>query len=183
MHYFFAAVVATYPAVVYFGTEVFDARFIALCLIAVTATRLLLAGRQGGLSAYKSRFNIIFGVLLVVGVMAALANSTQALQYYPVCVNWALLAVFAASLVRPPSIVEQIARLRTPDLPEAAVSYTRKVTMVWCAFFVVNGSIALYTVIAADIGMWAVYNSFVSYVLMGLLFAGEYIVRRTVAGY
>jgi uncharacterized membrane protein len=46
--------------------------------------------------------------------------------------------------------------------------------------FVLNGSLALYTAVAADIEVWALYNGVIAYVLMGLLFAGEYLVRRRV---
>ena len=86
-----------------------------------------------------------------------------------------MLALFSFSLFRPPSIVEQMTRLKEPDFPTAAVSYTRKVTMVWCGFFAFNGAVALYTVLQTDMDLWAIYNGFISYCLMGLLFAGEYI--------
>ena len=88
--------------------------------------------------------------------------------------------LFSFSLFRPPSVIEQIARLKELDLPEFAIPYTRKVTTAWCGYFVFNGAIALYTVLVADMEFWALYNGFISYLLMGLLFAGEYIVRRKV---
>jgi uncharacterized membrane protein len=76
-------------------------------------------------------------------------------------------------------MIERIARIREPNLPDAAVRYTRIVTEVWCLFFVLN-AVALYTALAADIEVWALYNGVIAYVLMGLLFAGEYLVRRRV---
>ncbi len=75
---------------------------------------------------------------------------------------------------------EQPARVSDPDFPEHAVAYTRKVTMVWCAFFVFNGSMALSTVLFGDLAIWAFYNGFVSYALMALLFAGEYLLRQRI---
>ncbi len=67
--------------------------------------------------------------------------------------------------------------MREPDLPAATLAYTRRVTQVWCGFFVVNGAIALFTALYASAALWSLYNGFLAYLFMGLLFAGEYFVR------
>ncbi len=77
-------------------------------------------------------------------------------------------------------MIERFARLMEPEFPPEAVIYCRKVTMIWCGFFVVNGSIALVTALLGDIKIWTLYNGFISYLLMGLLFGIEYLVRRAV---
>ena len=69
---------------------------------------------------------------------------------YPVLVNAVLLAVFAASLWKPPSVIERLARLRHPDLPPEGVRWVTNVTRVWCGFFVLNGGIALWTAFWQD---------------------------------
>jgi uncharacterized membrane protein len=92
-------------------------------------------------------------------------------------VNAAMLSVFTYSLFVPPSMVEQFARRREPDLPPQSVTYTRRVTQVWCVFFALNGGIALVTALWASTATWSLYNGFVAYLLMGLLFAGEYGIR------
>lgn len=176
----FAVVVIAYPAIVYFGLEFFGSRAIAFILIAAALVRLFLFKRMDGKASGMPHGNLLVAALLLVGVSAMLLNSPVLLQYYPVCINVLLLALFANSLIRPPSLIEQIARIKSPDFPVAAIAYTRKVTIVWCVFFAVNGAIALYTVLGSNLGIWAIYNSFVSYSLMGLLFAGEYLVRRQV---
>jgi acyl-coenzyme A synthetase/AMP-(fatty) acid ligase len=56
--------------------------------------------------------------------------------------------------------------------------YCQKVTIVWCAFFVFNGSTALFTVFFASDAFWSIYNGGISYILMGILFCGELIVRK-----
>ena len=83
-------------------------------------------------------------------------------------------------MTTPQSIVERMARLSEPDLPASGVAYTRTVTKVWCAFFVVNGSIALATALWASQAVWSLYNGVIAYVAMGVLFAGEYLVRLKV---
>jgi len=99
------------------------------------------------------------------------------LKLYPVLVNAALFGVFAYSLLVPPTVVERMARLRDPDLPADAIGYTRRVTQVWCGFFIVNGTIALVTALYASSALWWFYNGFLAYLLLGFLFVGEYCVR------
>ena len=78
-------------------------------------------------------------------------------------------------------------RGRTPGAPARAgpaaggVAYTRRVTQVWCGFFVRQRRRSRSaTALWASEAVWALYNGVLSYVLMGLLFAGEWLVRRRV---
>jgi uncharacterized membrane protein len=57
------------------------------------------------------------------------------------------------------------------------VAYTRRVTQVWCGFFVVNGLLALGTALWASEALWSLYTGVIAYVLMGVLFGVEYLVR------
>ena len=75
-----------------------------------------------------------------------------------------------------------LARLSEPDLPDVAIAYTRKVTLVWCAFFLVNGGIALATALWGTEAQWTLYNGGIAYVLMGLIAAVEWLVRKRVRG-
>ncbi len=74
-------------------------------------------------------------------------------------------------------MIERFARFHNKNLSSNAVKYTRKVTIIWCIFFVINGLIALYTAFYASLEIWTLYNGLISYVLMGSLFVIEYIVR------
>jgi len=116
----------------------------------------------------------------LLGASALLARSDLPVRFYPVLVNAVLLGAFGWSLWRPPSLVERMARVANPELPRAAVAYTRRVTQAWCAFFLGNGAIALWTAVAADPRVWAVYNGGIAYALIGLMFGGEFLIRRVV---
>ncbi|MBB5017443.1 putative membrane protein [Chitinivorax tropicus] len=158
-----------YPFAVWLGQAHVEPRVLALLLVAVLALRVkgsgLLAGKGWLLAA---------GTLLVT---VLISNSALPLKLYPVLVNLAMLAVFGWSLRHPPTVIERLARLREPDLPESGVQYTRKVTQVWCGFFVVNGAIALGTALWASPAVWSLYNGLIAYLLMGVLFAIEFCVR------
>ena len=176
----FVAVITAYPVIVYFGLEYFEARLIAVALIGMALARFLIVRKLDGFAVQMPLGNLVIGALLLVGFAAMASNSSVLLQYYPVCINAMMLAVFMTSLFRPPTVIEQFARIKTPDLSVAGVAYTRKVTMVWCGFFALNGTMALYTILDTTMGFWAIYNSVISYSLIGALFVGEYLVRRTV---
>jgi uncharacterized membrane protein len=64
------------------------------------------------------------------------------------------------------------------------VAYTRKVTQAWCVFFVANGLVALWTATRWPVQAWFYYNGIIAYLLVGVMFGGEWLVRRRVlAGY
>jgi uncharacterized membrane protein len=104
--------------------------------------------------------------------------ASTTLKLYPVAVNGVLFITFFRSLFGEMSFIEKMARLRRPNLDPQAVAYTRSVTKVWCGFFIVNGSICLALALWASTNDWFLYTAFISYILMALLFGGEWLVRR-----
>ncbi len=160
-----------YPPAIYFGSHYVPAPVLAILLLPL----LLLRG-SGGIAIGRW---LIPGVVLLV-VIAIVSNAVLPLKFYPFLMNVVFLAVFASSLRYPPTIIERIARIREPDLPPAGVIYTRRVTQVWCGFFIVNGSLALWTTLWATDRVWFWYNGVIVYALMGALFAIEWLVRQRV---
>ncbi|GGP21754.1 hypothetical protein [Silvimonas iriomotensis] len=116
----------------------------------------------------------------VFGVLALLLRSDLPVRLYPVLVNLAMLIVFALSLKAPQTMIERIARLTEPDLPESGVRYTRRVTVAWCVFFAANGLIALATALYGDARVWSIYNGLIAYGLIGLMLGGEWLIRQRV---
>lgn len=165
-----AVLTLVYPLAIWFGHGAIEPRWLAGLLLLTAATRL------PALKINASARWSAAGALVLVAVAVA-SNAVLPLKLYPVLVNGALLAAFGASLVRGPSMVERLARLREPDLPPEAIAYTRRVTQAWCVFFVANGAVALGTALFATDAVWSLYTGVISYVLMGLMFGGEYLLR------
>jgi uncharacterized membrane protein len=161
-----------YPLAVYFGIQYLQAWLIAALLIVILALRLLISS---GIKQW-SRPLIIVGI--VYCGFAMWRNELDALRLYPVLVNAGMLLLFAWSLHKPPSVIERLARLQHPNLPPEGIIYTKRVTQVWCLFFLINGGIALFTALWSSFEIWSLYNGLIAYLLMGLLFAGEYIIRK-----
>ena len=75
-------------------------------------------------------------------------------------------------------VPEQFAQADFPILPPNCVTYCRRVTSVWCIFFFVNAAVSLHSAFFWPKHYWALYNGLISYILVGLIFAIEYICRR-----
>lgn len=173
-----AILLLAYPFAVYFGIEKLGIEAIAVVLIFLFIIRIL-AGSKSKLKELKYLAWVTGGVGIALLSLGALLNQQGWLTYYPVVVSTCLLTVFGISLFQEQSLIERFARLQDPNLDPRAIVYTRNVTKVWCVFFIINGSIALSTCFM-PLSYWTLYNGFISYVAMGLLFSIEFIIRKQV---
>ena len=164
------AVTVLYPLAIWLGHGRFEPRWLAGLLLLAALARLPALKLSSG-----ARWSVAGALALVA--CAVWSNGLLPLKLYPVLVSAALLGVFGASLLTPMSAIERMARLSGQDFPPVASAYMRTVTKVWCGFFVCNGALALGTALWASEAVWSLYTGLVSYVLMGLLFGGEYLVR------
>ena len=168
-----ALLVCLYPFWAWWGLERFGIFPVALVLAVVMALKAMVS---------RSPKNLGFAAIAVLrAALSALLDAEEPMLFYPVAVNLFLLWLFGSSLSATP-IVEKFARLRTPDLPPEGVRWCRGVTKVWCGFFIANGIAALATVLYGDREIWMLWNGCASYVLIGVLFAGEFLLRKISKG-
>ncbi|CAM6344006.1 DNA gyrase subunit B [Citrobacter sedlakii] len=165
-----------WPFLIWFGLAHNSLRWLLPLMALLLFLRFRQTRRQAGPLRVVTQVVAVAGIVLCVG--SALLKTHQLLLFYPVVVNSVMLAVFGGSLWTSMPLVERLARLRDPQLPDAAVRYTRRVTQIWCVFFILNGSIALFTAIYGDMTLWTAWNGMIAYLLMGALMAGEWLVRR-----
>lgn len=99
-------------------------------------------------------------------------------RLYPAVMVSVALAAFVVSLFRTP-LVEVFARRMGESLDDRGVAYCRRVTVVWTVFLSAHLAVTLATVFASR-EVWALYNGFIAYVLMGALFLGEWLYRRRI---
>jgi uncharacterized membrane protein len=165
-----------YPVLVYAGLSFFEPRTLALALgIAVLLRVVVVARAREGVPLGR----VLLAPAAVAGVLAvtAMFNEGRVFLFVPALVNGALLVSFGWTLRGGPSMVESFARLQVDELSAAEQRYAVNVTRVWCGFFVLNGLIALGLAVEASVASWALYTGFVSYLLMGTLFAVEFLYR------
>jgi uncharacterized membrane protein len=161
-----------YPFIVLAGLRFLPPLALLAVPILLLLARLVL-GRRGPTEA-------VLGVAALVVLALNVVDAALAVRAWPVLVSLGMAALFAASFRWGPVMVERIAEAAEGPMPAAARPYLRRVTAVWTGFFLLNAAMAGWTVRYGTLEQWALYNGFVSYVLLGMLFAGEMLVRRMV---
>jgi uncharacterized membrane protein/acyl-CoA synthetase (AMP-forming)/AMP-acid ligase II/3-hydroxymyristoyl/3-hydroxydecanoyl-(acyl carrier protein) dehydratase len=147
----------------------------------------LLAFIAGTSAKNKTKAPFFWNSLLLLGLggLCLIVNSAIILKIYPLLMNILFLAAFGSTLFSPPSMIFRFATMQDKTIigtlnEKRVAAYCRKVTYVWCGFFVFNGSMAAWTIVSGSDALWSVYNGGISYILIGTLFAGEFMVRKMV---
>ncbi|MES2205803.1 MAG: hypothetical protein V4525_03280 [Pseudomonadota bacterium] len=165
-----------YPVIIYYALNFFSPRVVGL-IVLVTLFIKHYHQTQGLWSGLAKPQKWVFYILVLFSLNISFFNSELLLKLFPAFVSLSMLFLFSYTLFYPPSMIERFARLSKKELPSTAIFYTRKVTYIWCGFFIININFSLITVFCFSKKYWLIYNGFVSYLLMGLLMGGEWIYR------
>lgn len=167
-----------YPLAVYYGLSRWGPGLVTGLLTVFFLLRII-AGRQTRLHELKYIAWLSGGAGITLTLLGSLFRQEGWFTFYPVIVNTLMLGLFASSLWQKETLIERLARIQEPDLPESGVRYTRTVTKVWCGFFLLNGTIA-FTTCFMPLAVWTLYNGLISYILAGCLFLSEWFIRQWV---
>ena len=197
----FYVVAAVYPILVFTFLVIFkvDTKILSLCIIALAAAFFLSAtGSKKTDANEKTSLDwkpFLSSVLfLSAGLFCFITGKEFFLKIYSVVISATMLFVFGSTLFMPPNIIFRFATLSDKSIKgssfeQKVYKYCEKVTIVWCCFFILNGSAAVLTTFSEKIfglspetarKVWAIYNGGISYVLMGMLFTIEFIIRKLV---
>ena len=198
----FYVTAAIYPILVFTLLVVFkvETKILSLCVIALAAAFFLSAtgskktgnGNEKGALDWKPLLSS--ALFLAAGLFCFITGKEFFLKLYSVVINITLLAVFGSTLFFEPNIIFRFATLADKSISGSSYenqvkNYCKKVTIVWCCFFILNGTAAVLTTFADVIfglsaeaarSVWALYNGGISYILMGTLFIVEFIIRKLV---
>lgn len=164
------------PALIYLALGVASPRQVASAVLLLVLLRVAVAARGDFLDHVRAfRFPML--TVAGAGVVSLVWNDPLALLATPSLVSFGLLCAFVGSL-RGESVVERLARAQKVALGDEEVLYCRRVTVVWCMFFLGNGALALWLAVAATRAEWALYTGLVSYLLLGTLYASEFVYRQ-----
>lgn len=171
--FFLGGLFLLYPLLIYYTRDnVYVSGCCLISMIAISIIRAIVFKR-------KDQLLVSTGVMFMIGLFL-IQKPELAHLLYPSMVSLSVAAYFIYTLIFPPSAVEQIARLMQGDLDEKGIKYTRKVTLIWVLFCFLNSAISYLTVLSNNGKIWFLYNGIVSYILMGMLFVGEYLYRKWV---
>lgn len=98
------------------------------------------------------------------------------LKFYPPLCNGFVFIVFFISLFTKETVIQKIAKACGDRLDKPAWIYTRNLTYIWCFFMFINFLISIWTIFQSD-KIWILYNGCISYILIGALLGGEYVIR------
>ena len=197
----FYVIAAVYPILVFTMLVIFkvDTKILSLSIIALAAAFFLSAtgnkktdGKEKTSLDWKPFLSSV--LFLTAGLFCFITGKEFFLKIYSVVINVTMLFVFGSTLIMPPNIIFRFATLSDKSIKgssfeQKVYNYCQKVTVVWCCFFVLNGTAAAITTFADKLfglspeaarTVWAVYNGGISYILMGTLFVVEFIVRKLV---
>ena len=145
------------------------------------------------------QFGLALGALFVVIIFVAMCLSGKAgwliaaflllllipvelktlLYFPPIVINLLGCWLFARSLQNGSApVISQIARLERGELTSELAVYTRRLTWIWAVFFAVMAFISAYLAAFAPLAVWSLFTNLINYLLVGLLFFGEFAYRR-----
>jgi uncharacterized membrane protein len=127
-------------------------------------------------------------ILCCIGIICLITKSSLTLKIYPALADMVYLVIMGTSILIPPPVVVYFINMFDKkikdNLPAAFFDqYCRKAAIIWCVFFVFDGVMAAVTVFwnpgfwDPDL-VWGIYNGGITYVLMGLIFTGEYFILK-----
>lgn len=169
--------VAAYPALVYLGISRFSVRTLGVVLLALLLPGQLLRMRGRKREHLAAVLPLFFGIVAIL-LVAMVFEDHRLILVLPVLINVALFVGFVSSLRGSTSLVERFALMQTDELSPPEVLYCRRVTIVWSIFFGCNALLILGLALFAPLSWWTLYAGGLVYVLMGLLFSGEYVYRK-----
>lgn len=188
---FIAIISVLYPVLVFTLLVVykFPVRVVSLCVVFLALVYFLSAtsvnpkqnsNNKKFTFSLKPLLSSIF--LLAVGIICFATNSALFLKLYPIVICVTFLFVFGITLFTKPNIIFRFATLQDKTIKgsineKRVEKYCLKVTYVWCAFFILNSLVAAYTAFFCDEKVWTIYNCGISYGIMGVIFAVEFIIR------
>ena len=159
--------------------RIFSLFTIALALFGLITGIINKTDKKFGLSFWNSL------LLFIIGGISLILNTNMIPKLFPVFTNIMLLYTFGITLFQPPVMIYRFAVLADKSIPNSPgqkqiAAYCYKVTVVWIVFFIINGSIAAWTVFYGSDFVWAIYNNAVAPILIGIIFIVEFIVRKIV---
>ena len=172
----FAVIFIAYPFIIYYGLLNFALWQIAAVVAVLAAVRLfILKDSQSQLAKIGFYASI---VLIIFSLLSIFMKQLGWLKLYPILISLMSFVLFFSSLYSEKPMIQRFAELREKNIDAKKKQYMRRLTMIWCGFFLINATISGYTFFYSSLKQWTLYNGFISYVLMGCLFAGELLYRH-----
>ncbi|MDR2619030.1 MAG: hypothetical protein LBC62_09185 [Treponema sp.] len=192
--YLFGALIILYPLLVFSALVIFklSIRYLSILVILLAIAYILINRRR-----YHGRHPMFIfitpAILFSIGLVCLIIDSDKNMhidpklvfKVYPALADLVYVTIMGTSLFIPPPLVSYFVTMFDKSLkdhldPAYLERYCRKATIIWCVFFFIDAIIAMITVIWTSELVWGIYNGGVTYVLMGMIFIGEYVIIKII---
>jgi uncharacterized membrane protein len=124
-------------------------------------------------------------ILCISGAASFLLDDINVIKLYPVLADLAYMTIMITSFFFPPPLayyfIDIFDKSMKTKIPQDEFSrYCFKASMAWVIFFIIDGIISFITVYHSSDFFWGIYNGGITYFMMGLLFAGEFIILKII---
>jgi uncharacterized membrane protein len=199
--YLFGLVAMMYPLLVFCALVIFNLpiRYLSIGII-IFAIAYSAVNAKHYRGKHTAALIISPLILIVIGSVSLFIDSSFAIKHFPVLTklnpelilklypalaDLAYVTIFTTSFFVPPVFAYyfiEIFDLKIKDKFPAAdfERYCFRATLAWVIFFVLDAAVAVLTAFFASSKVWAIYNTGISYVLMGIIFAGEFIIIKII---
>lgn len=164
------------PWVLYWTLSRGDVQVASLALVGWVIVRtipIVLAAKREHVRAALT----LPAIALVFATLGWLFDNGTWLMVLPAATQASFGLAFLRSLRTTP-MIENFARMVKPALSEGEVAHCRAWTRVWGIYLIVVALFGLVLAACASLAVWTIYVGLVTYGLVGLLFAVEYVVRK-----
>jgi uncharacterized membrane protein len=195
--FFFGALIIFYPLLVFSALVIFKLKiqYLSLLLI-VLAIAYFIINKQNYSGRHPAFIFISPAILFIIGslcfVLPFFVESTYfnniLLKIYPALADLVYLTLMGTSLFIPPNLVFSLVNLFDKNLKDHLdkayyAHYCRRCAIAWCVYFIIDAVICFITSIRSSDLIWAIYNSGITYVIMGLIFAAQYVFIKMIENY
>jgi uncharacterized membrane protein len=116
-------------------------------------------------------------IALAFAILGWISDDATWLLVLPSVTQGAFGIAFLRSLSGVP-LIEHFARMVKPELGPGELAHCRAWTRIWGSYLLVLAAIGLGLARWSPLAVWTGYVGVVSYVLVGVLFAIEYVIRK-----
>ena len=164
------------PWVLYWTLSHQEVKVAAITLIGWVIVRsipvLLSAKREQRVAALQ-----LPAIALLFAVLGWVSNNGTWLLVLPSATQATFGLAFLRSLSGVP-MIEHFARMMKPELSAPELAHCRRWTLIWGIYLLVLAALGLVLARWAALAVWTAYVGVLNYVLVGVLFAVEYLIRK-----
>jgi uncharacterized membrane protein len=186
MKYLFGALIILYPVLVFSALVIFklSIRYLSVFIIALAVAYFLVHRHN-----YRGKHTIVVfispAILCCIGIICLITKSSLTLKIYPALADLIYFVIMGTSILIPPPLVFYFLNMFDKKIkdhiePRFFERYCRNAAIIWCVFFVFDGIVSIVTVFLGSDIVWGIYNGGITYVLMGMIFLGEYFILKMI---